>query len=91
MAIIRPGEISLPIPPSFLSPAAAINSMEQQSHRFLSGASAAAVAAATTEASPNPSASATDISATATGVPSVASEASIASAVSAGTLALNRF
>ncbi|KAM7542179.1 hypothetical protein Aperf_G00000010586 [Anoplocephala perfoliata] len=91
LAIIRPGEISLPIPPSFLSAAATINSMEQQSHRFLSGASAAAVAAATTEASPNPSASATDISATAAGIPSVASEASIASAISAETVRPVRF
>nr|CDS25588.1 nucleoporin seh1 A [Hymenolepis microstoma] len=96
MAIVRPGEVSLPIPPSFLSAAATINSIEQ-SHSFLRGSSAAQAASAATD---NPrqqqqSSNTTEISSGNTTAPvtmsTISSEASIESALSADTSKPVRF
>ncbi|VDN96970.1 unnamed protein product [Rodentolepis nana] len=89
MAIVRPGEVSLPIPPSFLSAAATINSIEQ-SHSFLRGSSAAQAASAATDKprQQQQSSNATEISSGNTTAPvtmsTISSEASIESALSAG-------
>lgn len=90
MAIVRPGEVSLPIPSSFLSAAATINSMEH-SHSFLSGSSAAAQAASAATDKPRQqqqSSSTTEISSGITAVPvtmsTIPSEGSVASALSTG-------
>lgn len=80
LAIVRPGEISLPMPSSFLSAATAINSFEQ-SRTFLSGPSAAGQAASAATDQQQRTATTTtsgDLSsgAAAAGVPTIHTESS---------------
>ncbi|VDM15778.1 unnamed protein product [Hydatigera taeniaeformis] len=61
LAVIRPGEISLPTPPSHLSATSAIAAMDQQSHGFPSGATAATTATINAINAPHVSASSSSL------------------------------